>query len=267
MLLEITVHRHLDFRWCSLYLHCFLAHLLCFIPHGMFHALLCATFTRRIRHMSHMLWHWNLAWHAKDDLTRLPCQQRIGRNHAVKHLMWFDLLHFSDIFVLWLCALWVFYKAYRGSLGASVENITFSASLRDTMPSSSSEKPPAEMVPYKVHWFRSTIFQVIVVGGVFFCVCIFFSSDSTISYFSGPWHVRCSQCSGSWWTGLTLVCKCGYRCRVRWVFCPIALQETLPWIFTVTMAVLSITGGIIVNNIGVRRALFVRNFFRIYMPS
>ncbi len=25
----------------------------------------------------------------------------------------------------------------------------------------------------KVHWFRSTIFQIIVVGGVFFCVCFF----------------------------------------------------------------------------------------------
>jgi hypothetical protein len=23
----------------------------------------------------------------------------------------------------------------------------------------------------KVHWFRSTIFQILVVGGVFFCVC------------------------------------------------------------------------------------------------
>lgn len=28
-----------------------------------------------------------------------------------------------------------------------------------------------EAVRYKVHWYRSTIFQILVVGGVFFCVC------------------------------------------------------------------------------------------------
>jgi len=52
----------------------------------------------------------------------------------------------------------------------------------------SSEKSPAQMAPSRVHWFRSTIFQVIVVGGVFFCVCIFIPS--------GPGPTISSQAPG-----------------------------------------------------------------------
>lgn len=92
------------------------------------------------------------------------------------------------------------------------------------MPSSSSEKPPAEMVPYKVHWFRSTIFQVIVVGGVFFCAPGMYVALNALGAggLASPWYVNAATAAGY-----------------------------------VTMAVLSITGGIIVNNIGVRRALFI----------
>jgi hypothetical protein len=43
------------------------------------------------------------------------------------------------------------------------------------------DSPPAEMASYDVYWFRSTIFQIFVVGGVFFCVRAYlltFGNDS-----------------------------------------------------------------------------------------
>ncbi|KAG7448104.1 MFS general substrate transporter [Guyanagaster necrorhizus] len=78
----------------------------------------------------------------------------------------------------------------------------------------------------KVHWFRSTIFQILVVGGVFFCVTWQGMYNALSSLGAGglatPWYANATAAAG-------------------YVF----------------MAVLCIVGGIIVSKIGVRWALLV----------
>ncbi|KAK0497056.1 hypothetical protein EDD18DRAFT_1352909 [Armillaria luteobubalina] len=76
----------------------------------------------------------------------------------------------------------------------------------------------------KVYWFRSTIFQIIVVGGVFFCAPGMYNALSSLGAggLATPWYANATAAAG-------------------YVF----------------MAVLCIVGGIIVSKIGVRWALLV----------
>lgn len=76
----------------------------------------------------------------------------------------------------------------------------------------------------KVYWFRSTIFQIIVVGGVFFCAPGMYNALSSLGAggLATPWYANATAAAG-------------------YVF----------------MAVLCIVGGIIVSKIGVRWALLI----------
>ncbi|KAK0239770.1 major facilitator superfamily domain-containing protein [Armillaria nabsnona] len=76
----------------------------------------------------------------------------------------------------------------------------------------------------EVHWFRSTIFQIIVVGGVFFCAPGMYNALSSLGAggLATPWYANATAAAG-------------------YVF----------------MAVLCIVGGIIVSKIGVRWALLI----------
>ncbi|KAJ7630495.1 major facilitator superfamily domain-containing protein [Roridomyces roridus] len=77
---------------------------------------------------------------------------------------------------------------------------------------------------YKVHWFRSTIFQILVVGGVFFCAPGMYNALSSLGAggLATPWYANATAAAG-------------------YVF----------------MAVLCVTGGIIVSKIGVNAALLI----------
>ncbi|KAG7086164.1 hypothetical protein E1B28_002126 [Marasmius oreades] len=78
--------------------------------------------------------------------------------------------------------------------------------------------------PYKVHWFRSTIFQVIVVGMVFFCAPGMYNALSSLGAggLATPWYANATAAAG-------------------YVF----------------MAFFALIGGIIVSKIGPRLALFI----------
>lgn len=80
------------------------------------------------------------------------------------------------------------------------------------------------MAPYDVHWFRSTIFQVIVVGGVFFCAPGMYNALSSLGAggLATPWYANATAAAG-------------------YVF----------------MAVMCIIGGVVVSKIGVRLALLI----------
>ncbi|KAF7322438.1 hypothetical protein HMN09_00021900 [Mycena chlorophos] len=77
---------------------------------------------------------------------------------------------------------------------------------------------------YKVHWFRSTIFQVFVVSGVFFCAPGMYNALTALGAggLATPWYANATAAAG-------------------YAF----------------MAVLCITGGIIVSKIGVNAALTI----------
>ncbi|KAF9454582.1 hypothetical protein P691DRAFT_806747 [Macrolepiota fuliginosa MF-IS2] len=80
------------------------------------------------------------------------------------------------------------------------------------------------MTLQKVHWFRGTIFQVLVVGGVFFCAPGMYNALSSLGAggLATPWYANATAAAG-------------------YVF----------------MAVLCIIGGVIVSKIGVRLALLI----------
>ncbi|KAJ7630488.1 hypothetical protein FB45DRAFT_915686 [Roridomyces roridus] len=77
---------------------------------------------------------------------------------------------------------------------------------------------------YKVHWFRSTIFQILVIGGVFFCAPGMYNALSALGAggLATPWYANATAAAG-------------------YVF----------------MAFLCVTGGIIVSQIGVNVALLI----------
>ncbi|KAF8891201.1 major facilitator superfamily domain-containing protein [Infundibulicybe gibba] len=77
---------------------------------------------------------------------------------------------------------------------------------------------------YKVHWYRGTIFQILVVGGVFFCAPGMYNALSSLGAggLATPWYANATAAAG-------------------YVF----------------MAVLCIIGGVIVSKIGVKPALFI----------
>jgi len=79
-------------------------------------------------------------------------------------------------------------------------------------------------VRYKVHWYRSTIFQILVVGGVFFCAPGMYNALSSLGAggLATPWYANATAAAG-------------------YVF----------------MAFLCITGGIIVSKIGVNASLLI----------
>ncbi|KAJ7074136.1 hypothetical protein C8F01DRAFT_1272495 [Mycena amicta] len=93
--------------------------------------------------------------------------------------------------------------------------------MADQVPELKSDVPPQE---YKVHWFRSTIFQILVVGGVFFCAPGMYNALSSLGAggLATPWYANATAAAG-------------------YVF----------------MAVLCITGGIIVSKIGVNASLLI----------
>lgn len=78
--------------------------------------------------------------------------------------------------------------------------------------------------PYKVYWFRSTIFQILVVGGVFFCAPGMYNALTSLGAggLATPWYANATAAAG-------------------YVF----------------MAVFCLIGGIIVSKIGVRAALWI----------
>ncbi|EEB96689.1 hypothetical protein MPER_04133 [Moniliophthora perniciosa FA553] len=55
-----------------------------------------------------------------------------------------------------------------------------------------------EVAPYKVHWFRSTIFQVIVVGGVFFCAPGMYNALANLGAggLASPWYANATAAAG-----------------------------------------------------------------------
>ncbi|KAJ6618791.1 major facilitator superfamily domain-containing protein [Mycena sp. CBHHK59/15] len=77
---------------------------------------------------------------------------------------------------------------------------------------------------YKVHWYRSTIFQILVVGGVFFCAPGMYNALSSLGAggLATPWYANATAAAG-------------------YVF----------------MAFTCITGGIVVSKIGVNASLFI----------
>ncbi|KAJ7137687.1 major facilitator superfamily domain-containing protein [Mycena epipterygia] len=77
---------------------------------------------------------------------------------------------------------------------------------------------------YKVHWYRSTVFQIIVVGGVFFCAPGMYNALSSLGAggLATPWYANATAAAG-------------------YVF----------------MAFMCITGGIIVSKIGVNASLLI----------
>jgi MFS family permease len=77
---------------------------------------------------------------------------------------------------------------------------------------------------YKVHWYRSTIFQVLVVGGVFFCAPGMYNALSALGAggLATPWYANATAAAG-------------------YAF----------------MALMCLTGGIIVSKIGVNAALLI----------
>jgi len=77
---------------------------------------------------------------------------------------------------------------------------------------------------YKVHWYRSTIFQVLVVGGVFFCAPGMYNALSSLGAggLATPWYANATAAAG-------------------YAF----------------MAFMCLTGGIIVSKIGVNAALLI----------
>ncbi|ESK94197.1 duf895 domain membrane protein [Moniliophthora roreri MCA 2997] len=81
-----------------------------------------------------------------------------------------------------------------------------------------------EVAPYKVHWFRSTIFQVIVVGGVFFCAPGMYNALANLGAggLATPWYANATAAAG-------------------YVF----------------MAFFALIGGIIVSKIGPQLALLI----------
>lgn len=77
---------------------------------------------------------------------------------------------------------------------------------------------------YKVHWFRSTVFQILVVGGVFFCAPGMYNALSSLGAggLATPWYANATAAAG-------------------YVF----------------MAAMCVIGGVVVSKIGVRRSLFI----------
>ncbi|TFK42489.1 major facilitator superfamily domain-containing protein [Crucibulum laeve] len=101
--------------------------------------------------------------------------------------------------------------------------------MADFVPSGLSPKDEpvletASIHEYKVHWYRSTIFQILVVGGVFFCAPGMYNALSSLGAggLATPWYANATAAAG-------------------YVF----------------MAVLCVIGGVIVSKIGVRRSLFI----------
>lgn len=94
--------------------------------------------------------------------------------------------------------------------------------------------PPPEMVSYNVHWFRGTVFQVFVMGGVYFCAPGMYNALSSLGAggLATPWYANATAAAG-----------------------------------LVFMAVLCIIGGVIVSKIGVRLALFISTFGDIIYAS
>lgn len=84
---------------------------------------------------------------------------------------------------------------------------------------------PAEAgPPYNVHWYRSTVFQILVVGGVFFCAPGMYNALSSLGAggLATPWYANATAAAG-------------------YVF----------------MAFMCITGGIVVSKIGVNASLLI----------
>ncbi|KAF7363783.1 MFS general substrate transporter [Mycena sanguinolenta] len=82
-----------------------------------------------------------------------------------------------------------------------------------------------EVAPrHKVHWFRGTIFQILVIGGVFFCAPGMYNALSALGAggLATPWYANATAAAG-------------------YAF----------------MACMCITGGIIVSKIGVNTSLFI----------
>ncbi|KIK69720.1 hypothetical protein GYMLUDRAFT_34120 [Collybiopsis luxurians FD-317 M1] len=81
-----------------------------------------------------------------------------------------------------------------------------------------------EVMSYPVHWFRSTIFQILVVGGVFFCPPGMYNALTSLGAggLATPWYANATSAAG-------------------YVF----------------MAFFCLIGGIIVSKIGVRAALLI----------
>ncbi|KAJ6597271.1 major facilitator superfamily domain-containing protein [Mycena vulgaris] len=77
---------------------------------------------------------------------------------------------------------------------------------------------------YKVHWYRSTLFQIVVVGGVFFCAPGMYNALSSLGAggLATPWYANATAAAG-------------------YVF----------------MAFMCITGGIVVSKIGVNASLLI----------
>ncbi|KAJ7096465.1 hypothetical protein C8R43DRAFT_1141639 [Mycena crocata] len=84
--------------------------------------------------------------------------------------------------------------------------------------------PEEPATRYKVHWYRSTVFQILVVGGVFFCAPGMYNALSSLGAggLATPWYANATAAAG-------------------YVF----------------MAFMCITGGIIVSKIGVNASLLI----------
>ncbi|KAK7038030.1 MFS general substrate transporter [Favolaschia claudopus] len=96
--------------------------------------------------------------------------------------------------------------------------------LKQDVAESSYPEAASSPAPYKVHWFRSTIFQIVVVGGVFFCAPGMYNALSSLGAggLATPWYANATTAAG-------------------FAF----------------MAFLCLTGGIIVSKIGVNASLFI----------
>ncbi|KAF5389200.1 hypothetical protein D9757_003384 [Collybiopsis confluens] len=91
-----------------------------------------------------------------------------------------------------------------------------------------------EVTSFSVHWFRSTIFQILVVGGVFFCAPGMYNALSSLGAggLATPFYANATAAAG-------------------YVF----------------MAFFCFVGGIIVSKIGVKAALLVKtHFFAVFKP-
>ncbi|KAJ7578368.1 major facilitator superfamily domain-containing protein [Mycena floridula] len=94
--------------------------------------------------------------------------------------------------------------------------------MADSVPALTNDETKSEPGTYKVHWFRSTIFQILVVGGVFFCGMYNALSALGAGGLATPWYANATSAAG-------------------YVF----------------MAFFCLIGGIIVSKIGVRAALLI----------
>lgn len=96
--------------------------------------------------------------------------------------------------------------------------------MADSTPALSNDGSENEPASYKVHWFRSTVFQILVVGGVFFCAPGMYNALSALGAggLATPWYANATAAAG-------------------YAF----------------MAFFCLIGGVIVGKIGVRAALLI----------